>query len=201
MAKKRKSTPTQRNIAAINRYVSKIADTFGTVSRQYEEATAALYQFDIRTNKHGVIQVRNTAANRKKHSTIRSIKNRRPKVQRLVKESEKAMEKYNAKVRKKEKFTSIKAFEKAQKETEDKKDAVYDLEKIANALGIEYSIYNAFREDGYYDDKRLEITQALYDQQGVENVSRETILNITPDGDVQVLDKETGEVLYVYGED
>lgn len=200
MSKKRKSTPTQRNIAAINRYVSKIADTFGTVSRQYEEATASLYQFDIRTNNHGVIQVRNTEANRKKHSTIRSIKNRRSKVQRLVKESEKAMKKYNARVRKKEKFTSIKAFEKAQKETEDKKEAIYDLEKIANALGIEYSIYNAFRDEGYYDDKRLEITQLLYEQVE-ENVSRETILNITPDGNVQVLDKETGEVLYEYGED
>lgn len=200
MAKKRKSTPTQRNIAAINRYVSKIADTFGTVSRQYEEATAALYQFDIRTNKHGVIQVRNTAANRKKHSTIRSIKNRRPKVQRLVKESEKAMAKYNAKVRKKEKFTSIKAFEKAQKETEDKENAIYDMYEIANSLGIEFSIYNAFKDDAYFDDKRTEIVQSMYEQQDDENVSRETEVITDESGNAVLVDKETGEILYVYGD-
>lgn len=200
MAKKRKSTPTQRNIAAINRYVSKIADTFGTVSRQYEEATAALYQFDIRTNKHGVIQVRNTAANRKKHSTIRSIKNRRPKVQRLVKESEKAMEKYNAKVRKKEKFTSIKAFEKAQKETEDKENAIYDMYEIANSLGIEFSIYNAFKDDTYFDDKRTEIVQSMYEQQNEENVSRETEVITDERGNAVLVDKGTGEILYVYGD-
>lgn len=200
MPKKRKSTPTQRNIAAINRYVSKIADTFGTVSRQYEEATAALYQFDIRTNKHGVIQVRNTAANRKKHATIRSIKNRRPKVQRLVKESEKAMEKYNAKVRKKEKFTSIKAFEKAQKETEDKENAIYDMYEIANSLGIEFSIYNAFKDDAYFDDKRTEIVQSMYEQQDDENVSRETEVITDESGNAVLVDKETGEILYVYGD-
>ena len=200
MPKKRKSTPTQRNIAAINRYVSKIADTFGTVSRQYEEATAALYQFDIRTNKHGVIQVRNTAANRKKHSTIRSIKNRRPKVQRLVKESEKAMAKYNAKVRKKETFTSIKAFEKAQKETADKENAIYDMYEIANSLGIEFSIYNAFKDDAYFDDRRTEIVQAMYEQQGDENVSRETEVITDESGNAVLVDKETGEILYVYGD-
>ena len=200
MAKKRKSTPTQRNIAAINRYVSKIADTFGTVSRQYEEATAALYQFDIRTNKHGIIQVRNTAANRKKHSTIRSIKSHRPKVQRLVKESEKAMSKYNAKVRKKEKFTSIKAFEKAQKETEDKENAIYDMYEIANSLGIEFSIYNAFKDDAYFDEKRTEIVQSMYEQQTEENVSRETEVITDESGNAVLVDKETGEILYVYGD-
>lgn len=73
--KKHKQTATAKNIDAINRYLQNIADIWSIYSNEYEKATAKIKDFDIRTNKNGVIQIKNTKENRKKHQKIRAIKN------------------------------------------------------------------------------------------------------------------------------
>lgn len=74
-AKKRKRTATAKNIDVINRYLQNIADIWSIYSNEYEKATAKVKDFDIRTNKNGVIQIKNTKSNRKKHQKIRALRN------------------------------------------------------------------------------------------------------------------------------
>lgn len=81
---RRKPTRTQKTITNINRYIQRIADTFGQFSGEYEQVTRELHRvdeegnplFELRTNKAGVVQIANTKANRKHHAVIRGIKNR-----------------------------------------------------------------------------------------------------------------------------
>lgn len=95
----RKASKTALNIRSINSYITNIAKIFGTNSAEYEAATIPLKQFDIRdkiVNGQRVVQIKNTAANRRKHQTIRSIRKNRKPIQilkrRLAKEAKKTLQ-------------------------------------------------------------------------------------------------------------
>lgn len=84
MSRKRQLTATQKNINKINDNLRSIAKVFGTNSKPYEQAAQRLHGHDFELyDKNGVIQIKNNAANRAKHQTIRSITNKRQSVQIL----------------------------------------------------------------------------------------------------------------------
>lgn len=197
MAKKRSAT--QRNIDAINRNLRNIAETFGTQSQQYEAATMDIFRFKVRTNKDGVLQLQNASANKKFHQAIRGRRNRNLDIKKAKAASTARMEKYNANKLSKQHFTSIKAFEMMQKAYEDLQDKVYTAEEMAQEYNIDYNAYNAFKDPMYLAGKYAEIEEARLQQEyEAQGVSRETIVNYNDSGVAQVLDKETGEILYQY---
>lgn len=147
----KKTSATSKNIAAINRNIQTIADIFGIYSSQYNKAIADLFQFDVRENKQGVIQIRNTKANRAKHQKIRArrAKNIKPHViQRMKRQSEQALKKYNK--RAKDNIDSIAEFEQRQQELDALIDSVYDDAKIVeDMLGIEVDRHRMFVDYNY----------------------------------------------------
>lgn len=79
-------TKTQKTVNNINRYIKRIAQTFGQFSEEYEQVTRELHGhgFELRTDKSGVIQLANTKSNRRQHQTIRAIKNRQKPINILA---------------------------------------------------------------------------------------------------------------------
>lgn len=197
MAKKRSAT--QRNIDSINRNLRNIAATFGTQSRQYEAATMDIFRFKVRTNKDGVIQLQNAKANSKYHQSIRARRNNNLNIKKAKAASTTAMERYNKNKNSKSQYSSIKAFETMQKAYEDLQEKVYTAEEMAQEYDIDYNAYNAFKDPMYLAGKYAEIEEARLQQEyEAQGVSRETIVAYNATGVAQVLDKETGEVLYQY---
>lgn len=147
----KKTSATAKNIAAINRNIQTIANIFGIYSTQYNKAIADIFQFDVRENKNGVIQIRNTKANRAKHQKIRArrAKNIKPYViQRMKRQSEQALKKYNK--RAKDSINSIAEFEQRQQELDTLIDSVYDDAQIVeDMLGIEVDRHRMFVDYNY----------------------------------------------------
>lgn len=147
----KKTSATAKNIAAINRNIQTIANIFGIYSNQYNKAIADIFQFDVRENKNGVIQIRNTKANRAKHQKIRArrAKNIKPHViQRMKRQSEQALKKYNK--RAKDNIDSIAEFEQRQQELDTMIDSVYDDARIVeDMLGIEVDRHRMFVDYNY----------------------------------------------------
>lgn len=197
-----KSSATSRAIRRINNNLKNIASTFGTGSRQYQNAVDDLFRYDVRTDeKTGAIQIRDTARNRKQHQSIRARANRNMNIQREKKRSEKRMAKYNK--RAKTKMTSVKAFEQMQQLANDKLSYVYDIRDIAQEYNVEFSEYKAMQSVDYLRSKIAEIeAEANQDLQLADDsfLIRPTV-TVNNDGIVNVIDKETGEILYTYGMD
>lgn len=197
-----KRSATSRAIRRINNNLKNIASTFGTGSRQYQNAVEDLFRYEVRTDeKTGAIQLRDTARNRKQHQSIRARANRNMNIQREKKRSEKRMEKYNK--RAKTKLTSVKAFEQMQQLANDKLSYVYDIRDIAQEYNVEFSEYKAMQSVDYLRSKIAEIeAEANQDLQLADDsfLIRPTV-TVNNDGVVNVIDKETGEILYTYGMD
>lgn len=197
MAKRRSAT--QRNIDSINRNLRNIAAAFGTQSQQYEAATMDLFRFKVRTNKDGVLQLQGAAANKKYHQAIRARRNDNLNIKKAKAASVARMENYNTNKLSKQRFTSIKAFEMMQKAYEDLQEKVYTARDMAQEYDIDYDAYSAFKDPMYLASKYAEIEEARLQQEyEAQAVSRETIVNYNAAGVAQVLDKETGEILYQY---
>ena len=81
MKKRRQLTATQKNINKINANLQAIAKTFGVNSKAFEVASQQIHGYDFELyDKNGVVQIKNTAENRKQHQTIRAIANKRKSV-------------------------------------------------------------------------------------------------------------------------
>lgn len=197
-----KRSATSRAIRRINNNLKNIASTFGTGSRQYQNAVEDLFRYEVRTDeKTGAIQLRDTARNRKQHQSIRARANRNMNIQREKKRSEKRMQQYNK--RAKTKLSSIKAFEQMQQLANDKLSYVYDIRDIAQEYNVEFSEYKAMQSVDYLRSKIAEIeAEANQDLQLADDsfLIRPTV-TVNNDGIVNVIDKETGEILYTYGMD
>lgn len=190
-----KRTATQRHIDSINRNLQSVASTFGKYSQQYEKATQDIFQFEVYTNKNGIIQIKNNKANRAKHQQIRARRARNTNIQRAKKKSEKRMQKYNENKRTKHKVQSIVEFERLQKELEDKTAQIYEFEAIAQEYDIDFSAYEAFKNPDYLNDK----LQQMYDGQTDDTEHDEKyIVDYNDDGKAVLIDKNTGEVIYEY---
>lgn len=191
-----KRTATQRHIDSINRNLRSVANTFGKYSQQYEKATQDIFQFEVYTNKNGIIQIKNSKANRAKHQQIRARRARNTNIQRAKKKSEKRMQKYNENKRTKHKVQSIVEFERLQKELEDKAAQIYEFEAIAQEYGIDFSAYEAFKNPDYLADK---LQQMYDDSQTADNENDEKyIVDYNDNGEAVLIDKNTGEIIYEY---
>lgn len=205
----KKTSATAKNIAAINRNIQTIANIFGIYSTQYNKAIADIFQFDVRENKNGVIQIRNTKANRAKHQKIRArrAKNIKPYViQRMKRQSEQALKKYNK--RAKDSINSIAEFEQRQQELDTLIDSVYDDAQIVeDMLGIEVDRHRMFVDYNY----RMKVHAMT------ENASQYNPNDTIPDsvieenrkifskgiiyetgGSTLIMEPDTGDVLFEY---
>lgn len=205
----KKTSATSKNIAAINRNIQTIADIFGIYSTQYNKAIADVFQFDVRENNKGVIQIRNTKANRAKHQKIRArrAKNIKPHViQRMKRQSEQALKKYNK--RAKDNIDSIAEFEQRQQELDTMIDSVYDDAKVVeDMLGIEVDRHRMFVDYNY----RMKVRAMS------ENVSQYNPNDTIPDSVIEenrkifskgiiyetgdstlIMDPDTADVLFEY---
>ena len=205
----KKTSATAKNIAAINRNIQTIADIFGIYSSQYNKAIADIFQFDVRENNKGVIQIRNTKANRAKHQKIRArrAKNIKPHViQRMKRQSEQALKKYNK--RAKDNIDSIAEFEQRQQELDTMIDSVYDDARIVeDMLGIEVDRHRMFVDYNYRMKVRAMSENAsqynpndtIPDSVIEENrkIFSKGIIYETGDSTL-IMDPDTGDVLFEY---
>ena len=193
-------TKTQRNIAAINRNINKVAETFGKDSAQYQAVTQDIFRFQTYTNRQGNIQIRDIAANRKQYHELSARARRRPNVALEKKREMKRMEKFNK--RAKTKISSLKAFEALQQMQADKIAFVYDIRDLAQEYGVEFSEYKAMQSNEYLRSKISEIeSESGYDMNLYSEGALSTpTVNINDNGNVVVIDQQTGEILYEYAE-
>lgn len=184
--KKRKRTATAKNIDAINRYLQNIADIWTIYSNEYEKATAKVKDFDIRTNKNGVIQIKNTKENRKKHQKIRAIKNTR-KSKNIIQRN------YNKRTKglTKKDIQSIKTFE------DDMSNAYKKLKELQEKYEIDITPYLDRLRNG--DAPNSIINDALLESeiQQMNDVPEFENRNIV-ETDFGIVDADTGEMLYEF---
>jgi len=202
----KKLSKTALNIRSINSYIQTVARVFGTGSAEYQAATVPLKQFDIRdkhVNGQTIVQIKNTAENRKKHQTIRAIKNRRKPVNILKRPYVKAMKEAQKKENIKNKNIAggfTRWYAELQKTFEDLSAEVYALAEALEKLGLpELDWSRAWRDNVY----RASEWETVFNNGGNEvepnsEKFQEWVDNIpdveeTPDG-VKV-DPNTGEVV------
>lgn len=90
-----KRTATQRHIDNINSYIDKVGHYFGTESPEYNQILAIIHNAGLSTyqSSEGIVKVKNTKANRKKHQKIRSIDKNKPSFARQKRRYEKEKKK------------------------------------------------------------------------------------------------------------
>lgn len=90
-----KRTATQRHIDNINSYIDKVGQYFGTESPEYNQILAIIHNAGLSTyqSSKGIVKVKNTKANRKKHQKIRSIDKNKPSFARQKRRYEKEKKK------------------------------------------------------------------------------------------------------------
>lgn len=200
-----KKTATARNIAAINRNVSTIANTFGVDSQQYAAAISDLFQFDVYTNKSGVIQLRNNKSNRAQHQKIRARKNRNktaPQIKAMRRRSEQAMQKYNKRARNRGKVANIKEFEKRQQDADDLQGEIYMAADAVTEYGdgTEPDRNRMFYDVNYREEimaKARKIEEALQ-LEAVQGKRATPIIYDSEPNTVYVIDDKTGEIIYTF---
>lgn len=86
-----KRTATQKHIDNINSYIDKVGQYFGTESPEYNKILATIHNAGLSTyqSSKGIVKVKNTKANRKKHQKIRSIDKNKPSFARQKRRYEK----------------------------------------------------------------------------------------------------------------
>lgn len=218
MAKKNiRKTATWKNINAINRYIKNVAEIFGTESEQYDIATNQLNLFDFTYNKNGIKQIRNTAENRKKHQTVRRIKNQRKNITKEKAKIQAKIDKRNKRVRNEaNRIESIKQFNKLQRDTEDKYDAIYNhmipilMEYAENHPELDISkdqdalAHRLFSDINYYDEMKLMVEEIGRSQEDtdIKNTTlgwKNTVTEVK-DGTAYVIDEKTGELIDAFDE-
>ena len=91
----KKRTATQKHIDNINSYIDKVGHYFGTESPEYNQILATIHNAGLSTyqSSKGIVKVKNTKANRKKHQKIRSIDKNKPSFARQKRRYEKEKKK------------------------------------------------------------------------------------------------------------
>lgn len=86
-----KRTATQKHIDNINSYIDKVGQYFGTESPEYNQILATIHNAGLSTyqSSKGIVKVKNTKANRKKHQKIRSLDKNKPSFARQKRRYEK----------------------------------------------------------------------------------------------------------------
>lgn len=183
---KSKRTKTAKNIDAINRYLQNIADIWTIYSNEYEKATAKVKDFDIRTNKNGVIQIKNTKENRKKHQKIRTLKNT-TKSKNIIQRN------YNKRTKglTKKDIQAIKTFE------DEYSNAYNKLKELEAKFDLDITPYLERLKRG--EDTHEIIVDALLEVEAkkeLQNAGYEK--RNTIETDYGIIDADTGEILYEF---
>lgn len=193
----KKISKTALNIDSINRYIQTVANLFGTNSAEYEAATIPLKGFATRdkyVNGQAVIQLQNNKANRKKHQSIRAIKNKRKPVSVLKRKYEKKRREYQEQAKKAGVKFDDGAFYRWYAEISRKFDGLWDevynyLAPSCDLVGIEFDKHHAFVDEIYRMDK----WETVYDK-GAKNYTNlddffDNFETVNNDG----VDENTGE--------
>ncbi len=184
--KKRKRTATTKNIDAINRYLQNVADIWSIYSNEYEKATAKVKDFDIRTNKNGVIQIKNTKENRKKHQKIRALRN-------TTKSKNIIQRKYNKRTKglTKKDIRAIKTFE------DDYSNAYKKLKELQEKYELDITSYLDRLRNG--DTPSSIINDAMLESEIQQlNDAPELSMRNTIETDYGIIDADTGEMIYEF---
>ena len=201
---KTKISKTALNIRSINNYIQTVARVFGTGSAEYQAATVPLKQFDIRDKKvngQAIVQIKNTAANRKKHQTIRAIKNRRKPVQILKRHYKKQKQAFLENIPSIERGEQAKDFYRwyaeLRKEFEDVRDEVYALNEALIKIGMNADWSTSMWKDSGY---RANLWEKVYDNGGSKYATYNDFMSWLKSVDDTDVDENTGES-YEYNND
>ena len=194
---KTKISKTALNIRSINSYIQTVAHVFGTGSAEYQAATVPLKQFDIRdkhVNGQTIVQIKNTAENRKKHQTIRAIKNRRKPVQILKRRYEKQKKTYLQNIPSIERGEKAKDFYRwlaeLRKEFDDVRNEVYTLNVSLGKIGMAQDWTKPMWKDSGY---RANLWEKVYDNGGNKYATYSDFMSWLNNVDDTDVDNETGE--------
>lgn len=164
MSRKRQLTATQKNINKINDNLRSIAKVFGTNSKPYEQAAQRLHGHDFELyDKNGVVQIKNNAANRAKHQTIRSITNKRQSVQ-ILKRTYAPKDKKGIAIGEipESDYDFWSWYGGLSGEFEDLYDEIYNyLEPSCEICDIPLDGWKAFKDDAYRIEKWQEVFEKL----------------------------------------
>lgn len=184
--KKHKKSATAKNIDTINRYLQNVADIWTIYSNEYEKATAKVKDFDIRTNKNGVIQIKNTKENRKKHQKIRALRNT-TKSKNIIQRN------YNKRTKglNKKDIRTIKTFE------DDVSNAYKKLKELQEKYELDITPYLDRLRNG--DTPNSIINDALLESEIQQTNDIPELSNRnTIETDYGIIDADTGEILYEF---
>lgn len=193
----KKISKTALNIRSINSYIQTVAKVFGTGSAEYQAATVPLKQFDIRdkhVNGQTIVQIKNTAENRKKHQTIRAIKNRRKPVRILKRRYEKQKKAYLQNIPSIERGEKAKDFYRwlaeLRKEFDDVRDEVYTLNEALEKIGMAQDWTKPMWKDSGY---RANLWEKVYDNGGNKYATYKDFMSWLNNVDDVSTDENTGE--------
>lgn len=200
----KKLSRTALNIRSINSYIQTVARIFGTGSAEYQAATVPLKQFNIRdkhVNGQTIVQIKNTAENRKKHQTIRAIKNRRKPAQILKRRYEKQKKAYLQNIPSIERGEKAKDFYRwlaeLRKEFDDVREEVYTLNEALEKIGLPQDWTKPMWKDSGY---RANLWEKVYDNGGNKYATYKDFMSWLNTVDDVSTDENTGES-YEYGND
>ena len=196
-----KRTATQRHIDNINSYITKVSHYFGAESPEYNKILATIHNAGLSTyqSSKGIVKVKNTKANRKKHQKIRSIDVNKTSFAR----QKKRYEKEKKKIREAMDIDSISDIENNgsggksvmtfdgwyngwRDAWEDKEQ--YETADLAKNLGVPFD-YDTWYDDYDYRDK---IRHDLYNA-WIGNIVDEVNENQNLNPDVGNVDETSGE--------
>lgn len=192
-----KRTATQKHIDNINSYIDKVGQYFGTESPEYNRILATIHNAELKTyqSKKGIVKVKNTKANRKKHQKIRSIDKNKPSFARQKKRYEKEKKKIRDDIGINgindigggKSVTSFDDWYNGWRETWEEAEQ-YETANLAGSLGV------PFDKDTWYTDYayREQIKHDLYNA-WIGNIVDEVNENKNLNPDVGNIDESTGE--------
>lgn len=155
-----KRTKTSSAISAINRRAKLIYNLYGEGSEEYQLFTAKMVSYDIRINADGVVQIRDTKANRRNYRKLNAWS-------RQIKKRPAAVEKRNAARRDKQYRDFVDDMETDETETDaGETGGVLDratYEKWLSTFSDYFaSCYDLATREGYEGNDALERADVLY---------------------------------------
>lgn len=197
-----KRTATQKHIDNINSYIDKVGRYFGTESPEYNQILAIIHNAGLSTyqSSKGIVKVKNTKANRKKHQKIRSIDKNKPSFARQKRRYEKEKKKIrdgiginsidddiDDDIGGGKPVISFDDWFDHWRETWDEEEQ-YAISNLADDLKVPFD-YERWYEDYAY---REQIRHDLYNT-WIENIVDEANENQNLNPDVGNIDESTGE--------
>ena len=150
-----KRTKTSSAISAINRRAKLIYNLYGEGSEEYQLFTAKMVSYDIRINADGVVQIRDTKANRRNYRKLNAWA-------RQIKKRPAAVEKRNAARRDKQYRDFVDDMETDTGETGGVLDRATYEKWLSTFSDYFASCYDLATREGYEGNDALERADVLY---------------------------------------